>query len=67
MPMREIGKIEHKSWVKEKGEWVKPCHDPDHTPPGHMVLRPGIIYEHECPTCGKKTTLVGQETFFMEA
>lgn len=29
------------------------CQDPEHKPPGMIVLEPGM-YEHICPTCGKK-------------
>jgi hypothetical protein len=34
-----------------------PCRHPEHQPPSHMVLGPGV-YEHECPSCGKKSTFV---------
>lgn len=30
------------------------CLDPEHNPPSHIVLKPGI-YEHTCPNCGKIT------------
>lgn len=30
----------------------RPCGDPDHDPPTHIVLENGI-YEHECPKCGQ--------------
>ena len=33
------------------------CRDFDHNPPSHMVYENGT-YEHECPTCGKKTRFV---------
>lgn len=28
------------------------CSNPEHNPPSHIVLDPGI-YEHTCPSCGK--------------
>lgn len=31
-----------------------PCLNPEHNPPGNIVLEPGD-YEHTCPSCGKKT------------
>ena len=31
----------------------KPCLNPEHNPPSHMVYQPGT-YEHICPGCGKK-------------
>lgn len=31
----------------------KACTDPEHGPPAHAVLSPGV-YEHECPACGHK-------------
>lgn len=30
-----------------------PCNHPEHEPPTHIVLRPGV-YEHTCPACGTK-------------
>lgn len=36
------------------------CRHPEHNPPNMIVLPPGI-YEHECPGCGhKQTVLVDQ-------
>lgn len=35
----------------------KKCRDPDHELSTHISLPPGI-YEHECPSCGEKTTFV---------
>jgi hypothetical protein len=31
-----------------------PCRHPDHSPPTHIALSPGV-YEHECAGCGIKT------------
>lgn len=31
--------------------WPRPCQDPDHKPPSHMVYEPGT-YKHTCPSCG---------------
>lgn len=33
----------------------KICVSPEHTPPSHMVYRPGT-YEWTCPKCKTKTT-----------
>lgn len=34
--------------------WVRPpCRNPNHDPPQHIVLEPGV-YEHTCPGCGQK-------------
>jgi hypothetical protein len=33
------------------------CRHPDHEPPGHIVLPPGV-YEHTCPGCGKTIQFV---------
>ncbi len=30
----------------------KPCYNPEHQPPSHIVLEPGT-YKHTCPGCGK--------------
>ena len=32
------------------------CKNPDHNPPTHIYLEPGI-WEHQCPQCGKKTII----------
>jgi hypothetical protein len=29
------------------------CRHPEHNPPTMIVLEPGL-YEHECPSCGRK-------------
>ena len=39
----------------ESGPWGHtPCHNPEHNPPGMIVLPPGV-YEHTCPGCGQIT------------
>lgn len=35
------------------GDIPKVCTHPEHNPPTHMYLSPGI-YEHVCPGCGGK-------------
>ncbi len=35
------------------------CTDPEHKPPMHIVLEPGV-YEHTCPGCGAKITFTIQ-------
>ncbi len=42
MPTRKIADAEY------------PCLDSDHNPPNNMCYPPGK-YEHECPSCHKKT------------
>lgn len=32
-----------------------PCNNPEHNPPGHIVLKPGR-YEYICPGCGHRQT-----------
>ena len=52
MPFRRIGDLppdEPKIWKSER----KQCFHPEHDPPKHISLRPGI-YEYECPGCGEK-------------
>lgn len=50
--MKKIADLPEPSrpWVLER---KPPCHHPEHDPPKHIVLEPGI-YEHECPGCGQK-------------
>ena len=33
------------------------CRDPEHTPPQFMVYEDGV-WEHICPSCGKRTEFV---------
>ncbi len=47
-----LEKIEEGSWRKEHI-----CRDPEHNPPGHIVLEDGD-YRYTCPSCGKVTTFV---------
>lgn len=36
-----------------------PCNHPEHNPPTHMVLSPGV-YENVCPGCGRVTVFTVQ-------
>ncbi len=40
------------SGLEKIKEAPKPCLDPAHNPPSHIVLEPGT-YRYTCPTCGK--------------
>lgn len=50
MPTRKIADLE------------KPCMDPEHNPPSHQVFEDGV-YEHECPSCHKKTRFTVSKPF----
>jgi hypothetical protein len=39
--------------TKKIADDERPCMDPEHDPPKHMVYRPGT-YEHTCPGCSRK-------------
>jgi hypothetical protein len=41
--------------LKKIADLSKPCLDPSHNPPGHIVLEAGV-YEWTCPACGHATT-----------
>lgn len=41
--------------LKKIKDLQKPCAHPEHNPPSHIVLQPGV-YEHICPGCGEKKT-----------
>lgn len=43
------------SWIR------KACFHPEHNPPGHIVLKPGL-YEYTCPGCGRTTLIKVPET-----
>lgn len=47
--------MNEKNNTKKVGDTPETCLNPEHNPPSHIVLVPGI-YEHTCPDCGKKTT-----------
>jgi hypothetical protein len=32
------------------------CFHPEHNPPGHIVLKPGL-YEYTCPGCGRSVMI----------
>ena len=37
------------------------CRDTEHEPPKFMVYEPGV-WEHICPTCGKRTEFIVNPT-----
>jgi hypothetical protein len=47
MPTRKIGDFPQE----------KVCRDPEHEPANMIVREPGV-YEHECPSCGRKFTFI---------
>ena len=44
-------------------EFTKPCRDPGHNPPTHMVIPQGQKYVHRCPSCGEGCTLRSPQVF----
>ncbi len=34
-----------------------PCVSSQHNPPSHMVIPPGKVYRHVCPSCGREVIL----------
>jgi hypothetical protein len=53
-----------KMTIKKIETWPKPkiCRNPEHNPPSHMVLEPGL-YSHTCPGCGKVQVFTVQENY----
>lgn len=52
----------------KKDEYLKKlmgCLHPEHKPPTHISLTPGI-YEHECPACHKTQTFTVHETMMIQ-
>lgn len=45
-----------KGGFRKIAEFPMPCLHPEHKPPMHIVLQPGL-YEYECPGCGMVTTI----------
>ena len=45
--------------IRKIGDLVEPriCRDPCHNPPTHWCPSPGV-YEHVCPSCGKRQQIV---------
>jgi hypothetical protein len=38
------------------GALPPPCMHPEHSPPMHLYLEPGSVYEHTCGACGESTS-----------
>jgi hypothetical protein len=51
MPFRPLTPEEQKTWVNER-----PCMHPEHNPPSHIVLQPGL-HVWVCPGCGQETSI----------
>ena len=43
--------------LKKIADVPKVCMSPEHNPPAHVVLEPGV-YEHTCPDCGERVEFV---------
>lgn len=39
-----------------------PCMDCEHNPPSMLYIPPGEVWEHVCPSCGKRTIMRGTST-----
>ena len=50
---QQIGSSGVTSGLRKIYDTPKPCTNPGHSPPSHIVLPPGG-YEHTCPGCGEK-------------
>ena len=51
----EVGAWAMYSGLRKTADAPCPCLDPEHDPPGNIVLPPGM-YEYVCPGCGTKVT-----------
>lgn len=40
---------------EEKKWWPEPCRDPEHNPPGHMVITEPMKWR--CPACGAEVII----------
>lgn len=60
MTLRKVGELpDFDGWqTKDK----RGCYHPEHNPPTHIVLEPGI-YEHTCPGCSRKIEFSVQPTW----
>lgn len=56
MPLRKIMDL------KGGSKPIKPCSDPEHNPPTHMVFEDGV-WEHNCPGCGATTRFIVSRPF----
>lgn len=41
----------NRTGLRKIADLPKPCNHPEHYPPAHICLKPGI-YEYTCPGCG---------------
>jgi hypothetical protein len=45
--------------MKDAKDDKKFCISPYHNAPTHICIPYGKVYEHECPSCGKRITISG--------
>lgn len=43
--------------IRKIADFEEPCRHPEHNPPRHLVLTPGL-YEHTCPACKHKERFI---------
>lgn len=43
-------------FIKHDPTVIERCNNPEHNPPGLIVLEPGI-HTYQCPSCGEITTV----------
>ena len=41
----------------------KKCNDVEHDPPKHLYIPQGQGYRHVCPSCGKETIIIPEQTY----
>lgn len=49
--LRKLDKSNEPRGLKKITDVQRPCSSPEHNPPSHIALHPGV-YEYTCPICG---------------
>lgn len=52
------------STIEPDGDWEDHCRHPEHNPPMHICIPPGLKIRYKCPGCGKETVIRSPAIYF---
>ena len=55
--IKQINTQHKQKGLRKIADVPEPCLSPEHDPPSHIVLEPGV-YEYTCPACGETKSFV---------